>query len=292
MTEQHEHDHEQAARRERVEHGLLPIMRIADQPTRWTFAERLAHYRCPGTSVAVMHEGRIDWLGGYGHLDAVGRTVDDTEDGSSRTVLEPCGPDTIYMVASCSKPVAAVLVLQQVERGTIDLDVPVNRYLRRWQVPDNDFTADHPVTLRGCLSHTAGLTVNGWGVVPRDGSPVPTPLDLLEGRPPSHMPPVVVDRAHDGTSRYSGGGYLLAQMVLEDVLDRSFEDLADKMLFAPLGMRRSTYRHPLPAQYHHDVASGHGDDGRPTPGGWMIAPERAAGGLFSTARDYATFLLW
>ena len=65
MTEQHEHEHERAARRERVEHGLLPIVRIADQPTRWTFGERLAHYRCPGTSVAVMHEGRIIADGGY-----------------------------------------------------------------------------------------------------------------------------------------------------------------------------------------------------------------------------------
>lgn len=296
MTEHHDHAHDQtrAARRERVEHGLLPIVRIADQPTHWTFAERLAHHRCPGTSVAVLHDGRIDWLGGYGHLDADGR-IDDDADGSSGSgahrVHDPCGPDSIYMVASCSKPVAAVLVMQQVERGVVDLDVPVNQYLRRWQVPDNDFTADHPVTLRGCLSHTAGLTVNGWGVVPRDGSPVPTELDLLEGRPPSRMPAVVVDRAHDGTSRYSGGGYLLAQMVLEDVLGRDFADLADEMLFTPLGMTRSTYRHPLPPRFHHDVASGHGDDGRPAPGGWMISGDKAAGGLFSTARDYAAFLL-
>lgn len=273
-----------AARRERVEHGLLPIVRIAGRETAWTIGERLDHYGCPGTSVAVMHDGRVDWVGGYGHLDAVGR-------GSGHPSLDPCGPDTVYMVASCSKPLAALVVLQQVERGVLDLDVPVNRYLRRWQVPDNDFTARHPVTLRGCLSHTAGLTVNGWGVVPRDGSPVPTVLDLLEGRPPSHMPAVRVDKAYDGVNRYSGGGYLLAQLAVEDTLGRDFADLADEMVFTPLGMTRSTYHHPLPERFHHDVASGHGDDGRPVPGGWMVAPERAAGGLFSTARDYATFLL-
>ncbi|MFM8312370.1 MAG: serine hydrolase domain-containing protein [Ilumatobacteraceae bacterium] len=281
--------HDTAALRDRVEHGLLPIVRIAGRDTSWTIGERLAHYRCPGTSVAVMKDGRIDWVGGYGHLDADGRGG--SADAAGHRSLDPCGPDTIYMVASCSKPLAALIVLQQVERGVLDLDTPVNAYLRRWQVPDNDLTAANPVTLRRCLSHTAGLTVNGWGVVPRDGSPVPSVIDLLEGRPPSKMPAVVVDRPYDGTNRYSGGGYLIAQLVVEDVLGRDFADVADEMVFGPLGMTRSTYRHPLPAAFHHDVASGHGDSGHPAPGGWMLSPEKAAGGLFSTARDYAAFLL-
>lgn len=281
--------HDTAVRRERVEHGLLPIVRIAGRDTSWTIGERLAHYRCPGTSIAVLKDGRIDWVGGYGHLDADGR--DGSADADGHRPLDPCGPDTIFMVASCSKPLAALIVLQQVERGVLDLDTPVNTYLRRWQVPDNDLTAANPVTLRRCLSHTAGLTVNGWGVVPQDGSPVPSVIDLLEGRPPSKMPAVVVDRQYDGTNRYSGGGYLIAQLVVEDVLGRDFADIADEMVFGPLGMTRSTYRHPLPAELRHDVASGHGDSGHPAPGGWMLSPEKAAGGLFSTARDYAAFLL-
>jgi CubicO group peptidase (beta-lactamase class C family) len=56
-------------------------------------------------------------------------------------------------------------------------------------------------------------------------------------------------------------------------------------------MTRTTYAQPLPERYRSDVASGHGDDGAPMPGGWMIASEMAAGGLFSTPRDYAAFLL-
>ena len=158
-------------------------------------------------------------------------------------------------------------------------------------MPHNDLTADTPVTLRHILSHSAGLTVNGWGVVPRDGRPVPTLLDLLEGRPPSQQAAVVVDKAYDGTDRYSGGGYVIAQMVLEDVLCRSFADLAEEFVFGPLGMMHSTFRNPLPTAFHLDVASGHGDDGQPAVGGWMTSGEGGAGGLFSTARDYATFLL-
>ena len=266
-----------ADRRHEVASGLVPPVRIAEQPLHWTIDERLAHHGCPGVSVAAMKDGRIDWVDGWG----------------AREIGSPhrCGPDTVYMVASCSKPVTAMLVLQQVERGTLGLDVPLNRYLRRWQLPENDFTRDHPVTLRTALSHTAGLTVGGWGVTPRDGSPVPTWLDLLEGRPPSKMGPVFVDKEYDGHDRYSGGGYLLSQLVLEDVLGRPFADLADEMVFSPLGMTRTSFRSTPSADLLADLASGHPGDGTVCPGGWMHSAEAGAGGLFSTARDYATFLL-
>ena len=264
-------------RQQAVVSALLPIVRIADQPTSWPIDDRLAHYGCPGTSIAAMQDGRIDWVSGFG-LSETGTTAS-------------CGPDTIFMVASCSKPVTAMMVLQQVERGVLSLDSDVNGYLRRWKVPHNDFTASTPVTLRHILSHSAGLTVNGFGVVPRDGRPVPTLLDLLEGRSPSKEATVVVNKAYDGTDRYSGGGFIIAQMVLEDVLGRPFAEIADEFVLAPLGMARSTFRHPLPEEFQFDVASGHGDDAQPAAGGWMISAECGAGGLFSTARDYATFLL-
>ncbi len=239
--------------------------------------ERLAHHACPGTGVSVMRDGRLDWADGFG-LRTAG--TDDV-----------CGPDTVFMGASCSKPITAMLVMQQVERGVLDLDADVNTYLHRWQVPTNDFTAHQPVTLRHALSHTAGLTVGGWGIYPLDGSPVPTVLDLLEGRAPSHMGPVVVDKAYDGHERYSGGGYLIAQCILEDVLDRRFADLADEMIFTPLGMSRTSFQHPLPAALRNDVASGHGPGATPLVGGWAASAELGAGGVFTTARDYATFLL-
>jgi CubicO group peptidase (beta-lactamase class C family) len=120
---------------------------------------------------------------------------------------------------------------------------------------------------------------------------VPTWLDLLEGRPPSKLGPVVVDKAYDGVDRYSGGGYLLSQMALEDTLHRPFADLADEMIFHPLGMTRTSFHREPSAELLTDLASGHPGDGTVCAGGWMTSAEAGAGGLFSTARDYATFLL-
>lgn len=264
-------------RRDAVAHGLLPIMRIADQPLRWDVHERLAHHGCPAVSIAVMRGGEIDWAEGFGRHSA---------DADRRV-----GTDTVFMVASCSKPVTAMMVLQQVDRGVLDLDVDVNTYLRRWQVPANEFTQRSPVTLRRILSHTAGLTVNGFGATVNDGRPVADVFDLLAGRAPATNAPVVVDKADDGTDRYSGGGYVIAQLVMEDVLGRPFDEIAEEFVFGPLGMTRSSFHHPLLPRLRDDVAAGHGDDGRPHPGGWMISSEMAAGGLFSTAADYARFLL-
>ena len=266
-----------AERREAVLRGLLPIMRIADQPLRWTLAERMAHHGCPGVGIAVMRDGRIDWVDGFGERIAGGG--------------DPVGPDTVFMVASCSKPVTAALVLQQVDHGVLDLDTDVNRYLRRWHVAETELTEGEPVTLRHILSHTAGLTVNGFGVTINDGRPVADEFDLLAGRPPANNVPVVVDKRYDGTDRYSGGGYVIAQILLEDVLGTTFDRIADEHLFTPLGMSRSSFVHPLLPRLRDDVAGGHDDSGAPIPGGWMLSSEMAAGGLFTTARDYATFLL-
>ncbi|HVN42983.1 MAG TPA: serine hydrolase domain-containing protein [Steroidobacteraceae bacterium] len=261
---------------EAVARNLLPIVRIQGEDARWTMAERLAHYGVPGVSVAVIEGGELAWAAGFGVRDQ-GGTV-------------PVDADTMFMGASTSKPVTAFLVLQHVERGIVNLDVDINRYLKRWQVPENEFTRRFPVTLRTALSHSAGLTVNGWGCRPR-GQPVATVFDVLEGRPISGQRAVVVDKTPGGTERYSGGGYVLAEILLEDLTGRSFADLAEEYIFQPLGMRHTTFANPLPERFHGNVASGHDATGKMHPGGWLVSPDGGAGGIFTTAQDYARFMI-
>jgi CubicO group peptidase (beta-lactamase class C family) len=72
-------------------------------------------------------------------------------------------------------------------------------------VPDNGFTATEHVSIRRILSHTAGLTVHGFGGYAVD-QPVPTVPQILDGAPPANSPAVRVDTTPGSGWRYSGGG--------------------------------------------------------------------------------------
>src|SRR5688572_6564828 len=134
---------------QRIENGLLPGAVIAGEAATMNLAERMAHYKVPGVSIAVIDEGEIAWAKGYGVLDAHG--------------TRPVTTDTRFQAASISKPVAAMAALALVQQGRLSLDEDVNRTLTSWHVPHNEFTKDQKVTLRRLLSHSAGLIRNDVG---------------------------------------------------------------------------------------------------------------------------------
>ncbi len=273
---------------ERIAHvagRLQPAIQRVDDVVHWTMDERLAHYKTPGVAVAVIENGALAWAEGFGVRELQTR--------------RPVEADSVFMGASISKPVTAVMLMQAVERGLIDLDVDVNRYMRRWQLPGNAFTRDNPVTFRRCMAHVAGLSVNGWPMWFR-GRPVPSIFNLLDATPHTDlapienefpMPPVRVNTNQGVSARYSGAGFLLAQIALEDVTGRTFDDLAEEFVFGPLGMRRTTFTQPMPDPLRPHVADGHHASGEPIPGGWMVSAEMAAGGIITTAPDYARFMI-
>jgi CubicO group peptidase (beta-lactamase class C family) len=231
----------------------------------------------PGVALAVIEGGKIVREQGYGFRDE-GR-------------VEPVTPATLFQAASVSKPVAALGALRLVEEGRISLDEDINSKLRSWRVPDNHFTKNHPVTLRQILSHSAGLTVDGFPGYPV-GSPIPSLLQILDGRPPANTPPVRVDQIPGSKWRYSGGGYLVMQQMMIDVTGQSFADYMQDAVLRPLGMSSSTFGQPLPESLANRAATGFADaPRRPVEGRWHIKPELAAGGLWTTAGDLARFLL-
>ena len=258
-----------------LEDGLLPIVSVVGEDARGRIDERLAHYGCPGVGVAVLNDGALAWSGGFGHL----------ERGSRRPVQSA----TVFAGASISKPLTATLVMQQVERGALDLDLDVNRYLKAWRVPDNEFTRAQPVTLRHLLSHRAGTTVHGFGGFP-PGAPKPTVLDTLYGRAPALTPPVTVDKTPGGSIRYSGGGYTVVQHLLEEVTRKPFAQQAREMIFEPLGMTSSSFDDPLPEAITACAAAGHDAAGNMLPEKWPTCPQAAAGGVYVSAPDFALFM--
>jgi CubicO group peptidase (beta-lactamase class C family) len=105
---------------QRVENGLLPAVVIKGQTAPMKLAERMAHYKVPGLSVAVINDGRIEWARGYGVVE---------KDGG-----KPVTADTLFLAGSISKPVAALAALRLVEQGKLNLDEDVNLKLKTWKV--------------------------------------------------------------------------------------------------------------------------------------------------------------
>lgn len=260
---------------EDVAGGLRPALQLEGQePTVYSLEDRMAFHDVPGVSVAVLDEGRVAWARGWG--------VADTETGA------PVTPTTLFQAASISKPVAALAAMSLTEEGELTLDDPVNDDLTTWQVPANEFTPDSAVTLRGLLSHTAGLTVWGFPGYPKDrpfadGREIATNVDVLDGR--GNTDPVRVFREPGTAWLYSGGGYTVVEQLLEDVTGRPFPDIMRDRVLASAGMSRSTYEQPLPEERWPEAARGHGGDGSEVEGEWHNYPEQAAAGLWTTPSD-------
>jgi CubicO group peptidase (beta-lactamase class C family) len=256
--------------------GNLPAGPLGFTWRHSTLADRMAHYRVPGVSIAVIDNYQIVWARGFGVIGA----------GSTQAV----NPQTLFQAASISKSVSALGALLLADQGKLSLDDDVNVRLHSWKLPDNQYTAGHPVTLRELLSHTAGTTVGGFPGYSR-GAQLPTLLQTLDGVPPANTVPVRVDRQPGAGWRYSGGGYMIVQQMIEDASGQAFPDYMHQSVLAPLQMSWSTFAQPLPRQLWTNAASGTLASGERLPGDWHVYPEMAAAGLWTTPSDLAKFAI-
>jgi CubicO group peptidase (beta-lactamase class C family) len=260
------------ARIGRVETGVTRDSPLWSQDTEQvSILERMAYYKTPGLSIAVINNGELEWARGYGVLEA----------GQPETVT----PDTIFQVCSVSKHVAMVGALSLVQDGRLDLDEDINRYLVSWKLPANGAWQPR-VTLRQLLGHTAGLTQN-WFRGFRYGEPTPTLLQALEGLSPANTPPVRSVLVPGSQFRYSGSHYLVLQQLMIDVSGAPFPELMRELVFEPLNMRNSSYDQSYPDTRPESAAVGHYIGGEPVHGKWRVIPEMAGAGLWSTAPDLA-----
>ena len=150
--------------------------------------------------------------------------------------------ETLFPLTSMSKFFAAYGVMQLVQTGSIDLDVPVSTYLKRWQLPPGSFDNSR-VTARRLLSHTAGLTDRlGFGDYTPEETLPSVVASLRQPRASSGVATsIVVGREPGSAFQYSGGGYLILQAVVEDVTGMPFAEWMQQAVFSPTSMRRATY---------------------------------------------------
>jgi len=211
-----------------------------------------------GVGIAVFHDGKITYLKTYGQSD--------TEKGLVLT------PDTVMPAASMTKAAFATEVMLLVQKGVLDLDVSIQRYLPK-PLPEYEKYADlqgddryKKLTLRILLSHTSGFPNFRWF---EDDQKLKI-----------HFEP--------GTRyAYSGEGYQLAQLVVETATGKSLTPLMQEDLFGPLGMTRTSMI--WEPQFESDFANGYDEHGK------SLGPQKrtkpgAAGFMQTTLHDYATFL--
>lgn len=194
-----------------------------------------------------------------GFMDAATKLVDSRNTGNAVFVLiddgsvhgthavsvgEAVDVNTVFQTASLSKWITAWGTLALVQEGKLDLDAPVGTYLTRWALPASKFD-NNKVTVRRLLSHTAGLT-DGLGYAGFEpGAAVQSLEESLE-RPADVSPGAsgVIEVGYEPGSewRYSGGGYAILQLLIEEASGESFEAFMQRAIFRPLGMVRSSYR--------------------------------------------------
>ena len=98
-----------------------------------TVEEVMELHGLKGLSVAVVEDYEIIWLDTWGVKEA--------------NTFDSLDTETAFSTASISKGVTATLLALLEDKGLIDLSAPVSKYLKRWQLPENEFTKDSPITL-------------------------------------------------------------------------------------------------------------------------------------------------
>lgn len=244
---------------------------------RLSYQQLLSQHQLPGLSLAVIDNYQV----AFSHVEGVKAF------GENALIDQ----NTAFSTASISKPVTATLAFMLEEQGKLDLDVPVTHYLKRWTLPSSEWTDKTPVTLRHLLSHTAGTTQSGFADFYL-GDEIPTPIDSLNGvKVPRYSTPIDFIFEPGTNWQYSGGGYVIVQIALEDVTGQSLAELAESMLFKPLNMQHTTMHQHGDKNFLTNVAKVHDSQQQVIGTGIPICPQIAPSGMWSTPLDMAKWVI-
>ncbi|MET0945235.1 MAG: serine hydrolase domain-containing protein, partial [Flavobacterium sp.] len=236
-------------------------------------AEMMSQYNLKGLSVAVFENYEIIWTNQWGVKAA------DSE--------EKIDKNTAFSTASISKPITAIVCTMLEEQGLINLDDPIENYLKRWKLPKSNFTKDIIVTWNQLLSHTAGTSQGGFEDY-YEGDSIPTIVQSLQGKLLPRTKKPIEFLFKPGTNwEYSGGGYVIIQCALEDHFKKPLAQIVKENLLDPLQLQNSTMIQPNEKGFLTNIAKVHNSTGEIIKTGIPITPQVAPSGLWSTPTDLA-----
>ncbi len=234
-----------------------------------------------------MKQQIIDRFPGIGcaWVDAAGKETAEYYGFADRESHTSVDGKTVFPACSVSKLITAICVMKLQEQELIDIDMPVNRYLRQWELLTADGT-ESDTDIRSILCHTAGI-LDGedsfYGL--RRGDPEISLMDVLEGRTSYNSRPVRAGK-QGAAFEYTDAGYCVLQQLVQEVTHKAFDDLSRDMLFHPLGLSSTFFATPgNMACFGDRMATGYDDNGLPIPGRFPQVPDLAASGLWSTPKE-------
>ncbi|HUP23726.1 MAG TPA: serine hydrolase [Thermoanaerobaculia bacterium] len=255
---------------------------LADHLRAHIEAEMAAH-DLPAVGIALVDDQELVWAEAYGVVDPFAEEP------------EPIGLDAAYRVGSVSKLFTDIAVMQRVERGELELDAPVTRYLTDFAPgpvttgaasagATASYTSGGAITLRQLMSHRSGLVRE-----PPVGHYFdPTAPSLAETVASLNTTALVLPP--DGPTKYSNAGIAVVGRVLEMQGSAPFAELLARDVLAPLAMDDSAFV-PTPAiESRRPVGTMWTLDGREFPAPTFELGMSPAGSLYATLPDLARFL--
>ena len=223
----------------------------------------LAQRNIPSVSIAVARRGRVIWERSFGWAD--------------REKQVKASPDTVYSLASATKPMTATALLVLVRAGKVDLDAPVERYIGPDQLTVYEGLAKD-VTLRRLLHHTAGLPQH-FNYFYADEPDRPRPLEETVRRF------AIIVRPPGEEFCYANLGYAILGHVVARVSRRPLADFMKEEVFGPLGMTGAVFE-PDPDR-RKNLAVPYDNQGGSLPFHWSDTP--GAAHAYASVHDLIRF---
>lgn len=172
----------------------------------------------------------IAWRAGQ----VVAQAATGTADARTGTAA---APDTIYMIASCSKPVVGLALALLAEEQPIDLDADINAWLEWPEPPRNPAFPDEPITLRQLVTHRSSLVADDDSDYETYARPDPAADMTAYFETELNNPARWTDSAPGSQMLYSNIGAALVAYVIEEASGVPFSDYCRAHIFEPLGMQ-------------------------------------------------------
>jgi len=254
----------------------------------------LEKHQIPGAAIAVTEAGKLVHSAGYGYADLAEQ--------------KPVQPTSLFRIASISKPITAVAILQLVEKNMIHLDDFVYEKLGLLDTASpssqdsrlRDITVEHLLEHRGGWDRDQSFDPMFQSVRFAEQLGIPSPVgsnDVIKA-----MMPQTLDFDPGQRYAYSNFGYCLLGRLIEKVTAQTYEQYVHENVLAPLGIRamrlgktKFTERSPNEVRYYHphsaeSIFEGSRGEQVPSPyGGWYLEAMDSHGGWIASAEDLVRF---